>query len=448
MAGDDGDDGDASAGAYHVLVGGDAYDSMGPDLTRRDLLHTSLTFVADAYNSLRESGVPRANIITIVQLDDYFRTPHLRDGEYPMEMVKTKCARLIREGGADYDHEGVNPGTVVAVLRGLHRHHTDAADAPARWPKVVPRAAGSAVFLSVYSHGDSHPSSAAASRKHVGAALARRSHSHLPVTVPEAMDTREHEWFAHLPYPTRPAAFAEELLEPIATEFARRQRPRCHLYATQLKMCFSGLFTDAPARPVVALCNFCRSGGMLTFMQNPVARRAFGVDGWPLLLMASAQPEHDALVGGLWTAWFDQLQAWFRGQGEPGDTLDDMVSATRTAYFQKNVYELKDHVGTLAYASNVEAHDETFPGDLHRLCCGGDDGEPDWGGLARLQREYADGTRYGREVLIWDPHDWGGDPVDLVAAVQEARRRVAIPDYAVGSDATLGITLEELMPRP
>lgn len=442
-----GDDAESSAGgpdeAYHVLVGGDGYDSQGPNVESRDLLHTSLTFVGEAYNQLREAGVPRDKIITIVQLNDYL--DRLPLAQYPREMVENRCARLIAEGGADYDHEQVNAATVVAVLRGMTRHHTDNPRTRARWPKVIPRSAGTAVFLSVYSHGDSHPTSIAAVAR--AAAARRQSHSYLPVRVPESMDSREHEWFAHLPYPAQPPAFAEELLAPISTEFAQHHRPRCLLYASQLKMCFSELFATAPKRPIVVLCNFCRSGGMLSFMRNPVARRAFGLDDWPLVLMASSQPEHDALVGGLWTAWFEQLESWFLGHSGKDLELGDLISAARTSYFRKNVYELKDHVGTLAYVSNVEEDDETYPADLFHLCCGGKDGEPDWDGLAHLQASYADGTRYGRKVLIWDPHDWGGRPVDLVKAVREARRRVAIPDHAVGSDGTLRIKLSKLLPR-
>ena len=98
------------AGAYYILVGGEANSTQGPELHKRELVHTSLSFIAEAYNQLRESGIPRERIITMVQLQDYFRTPWLRDDQYPKVMYLKKCARLLEEGGADYDGPLVNPG--------------------------------------------------------------------------------------------------------------------------------------------------------------------------------------------------------------------------------------------------------------------------------------------------------------------------------------------------
>ena len=77
------------------------------------------------------------------------------------------------------------------------------------------------------------------------------------------------------------------------------------------------------------------------------------------------------------------------GWGHTGKdcTLGDLISAARTSYFRKNVYELKDHVGTLAYASNVEEADETYPADLFHLCCSGKDGEPAESGLESFEAD-------------------------------------------------------------
>jgi hypothetical protein len=67
------------------------------------------------------------------------------------------------------------------------------------------------------------------------------------------------------------------------------------------------MFHEQPKRPIIALLNFCRSGGLLEWMRNPIAVKAFNANQWPLFLMASSQAEHDALVGGLWEAFFKKM---------------------------------------------------------------------------------------------------------------------------------------------
>ncbi len=160
-----------AAGAWYVLVGGEAYECQGKP-AGRDLMHTSLSYVAQAYSHLRGAGVPRSRIITIVQLHDYLDGLGMRDTDYPKSMFLRECELLLREGGADYDHQAVNPRTIWAVLLGLSAAGT---------PKVVPNEATSVVFA-VYSHGDSHPACAGAKEK--------------PGTP---LDPTKHEWFCHLP---------------------------------------------------------------------------------------------------------------------------------------------------------------------------------------------------------------------------------------------------------
>jgi hypothetical protein len=159
------------AGAWYVLVGGEAYECQGKP-TGRDLMHTSLSYIAQAYAHLRGAGVPRSRIITIVQLDDYLCGLRMRDTEYPKSMYLKECKLLLSEGGVDYDHHAVNPHTIWAVLLGMSGVGT---------PKVVPKEATSVMFA-VYSHGDSHPAHAGAKEK--------------PGT---ALDPTKHEWFCHLP---------------------------------------------------------------------------------------------------------------------------------------------------------------------------------------------------------------------------------------------------------
>ena len=296
------------ADTWYVLVGGEATETQGPNVQTRELIHTSLSFVCEAYDQLRSSGVPRSRIITIVQLDDYLGSAHLdavRDVDYPKCMYLKKCERMIREGGADYDYDKVNPATLWSVLQG-----NESSD----YPKVVPKSKDScsAIFLGVYSHGDSHPST--------GSTEERKKDRHTDsargmdvVSVAADLDPTQHEWYFHLPYPT-PVELRSETMSFVATEASKdagrgRNRPECYFYASQLRSCLASMFRDRPDRPVIALLNYCRSGGALSFMKREATRRAYGADDWPLWLMASSQANHDALVGGLWTSFFDSVAA-------------------------------------------------------------------------------------------------------------------------------------------
>eukprot|EP01052_Picozoa_sp_SAG31_P003289 SAG31_NODE_125_length_23649_cov_7.156202_7_plen_139_part_00 len=118
--------------ATFVLVGGEAAEWHGGPWHTREFEHTSLGFVGEAYASLREAGIPRANIIVIAQLADYFdalahgvrgaltAATGIPPQYYADQKARTeaRCARLLEEGGAHFDHKTVNPGTVWSVLVG------------------------------------------------------------------------------------------------------------------------------------------------------------------------------------------------------------------------------------------------------------------------------------------------------------------------------------------
>ena len=54
-----------------------------------------------------------------MQLEDYFRGHQLKGADSAATRIyHDSCARLIAEGGADYDFHTVNPATVLAVLEG------------------------------------------------------------------------------------------------------------------------------------------------------------------------------------------------------------------------------------------------------------------------------------------------------------------------------------------
>ena len=458
------DSGESEGEAWFVLVGGEAHETQGVG-RGRELMHTSLSYVAQAYASLRTAGVPRDRIITIVQLKDYLDGLGMADDEYPKSMYLKECNQLLAEGGADYDHRAVNPHTIWSVLLGK---------TSAQCPKVVPTNALSVTFA-IYSHGDSHPVTA-------GAKEAR------------SLDPLRHEWFAHMPYPSsQSSALTQQMTQFVAVDGARlagpaRNKPFCYLYATQLRAVFAEMFRDNPNRPVIGLLNYCRSGGGLEFMRRDAARRLLGVDTWPLFLMSSCQAEKDALVGGLWACWFQLLARVLnskspqhaphvqasdcnkqkqqqkqrpkrgpnghrrgrgRGRGEEAlqqletvrrngnVTLQALFADAQTLYYRQNAYQLKDFVKTHAYASNVGQRTESFDFDLSKHICSAPGGLPDYPALEKMQREYRDGTRYARygkqKVKIWHPRDWGGKEVSLVDAVKKSRRQIARPEAQWGS---------------
>ena len=420
---------------------------QGRNIHERELVHTSLSFIAEAYDRLRESGVPRSRIITIVQLKDFLRSPHLSKGTYPYSMYEKKCGRMLREGGADYDYAACNPATLWAVLLGQQSDE---------FPKVVPRGNCSMLFLAVYSHGDSHQSTNSdEERRRDQAPGADCSEA---VGVLETLDWRQHEWFFHFPYPAG-GPVGEEMRSFIATERARaagrgRNKPDHYFYATQFQTALIRMFADNPGRPVVGLMNFCRSGGFLDFMRRPAVVSQLECDRWPLFLMSSSQANHDALVGGLWSAFFEcLLRRKVIASGEaasgskappPSAPLRELVDEALKMYYRASRYELKDILHTLAYTSvfangweppltqsDASHVSDCFIADCNRFLVGGEHGMPDFDDARRVQKTYRDGSKFGFPVYMWNPSDWGKE-VDLAKAIVDAQKRTAMPEVVWG----------------
>ena len=229
--------------------------------------------------------------------------------------------------------------------------------------RVVPKDSG-AVFFAIYTHGDTHPATSrgAAEDKAYAALKARERPGQASVSRgADSLDVTQHEWFCHFPYPATRPSLASDMLEFVSTEhagaagFSPAATP-CLLYGTQLRLAFAQMFRDSPARPVVGMLNYCRAGGALNFLRSDAARQALGTDRWPLFLAASAQAGHDAMVGGMWSAWFSLLAAEYRAHcrrtssastGPCDDATADTAPAPRTVadlfrdsraqYFSDNV---------------------------------------------------------------------------------------------------------------
>mmetsp|Transcript_31946 Transcript_31946/g.51793 ORF Transcript_31946/g.51793 Transcript_31946/m.51793 type:complete len:191 (-) Transcript_31946:140-712(-) len=168
-----------------------------------------------------------------------------------------------------------------------------------------------------------------------------------------------------------------------------RNKPEYYLYATQLRSIFCSLFQENPKRPVIALLNYCRSGGGIEFLRRSYTRKALGAEKWPLYLMSSCQASHDALVGGLWETWFQHLSKRIPKlmSSDAKDTVNNtnitlgkLFFESKKEYHIKNKYELKDLVKTFAFPSifgetnNQNAVAVRYDADLAKVICSSSDG--------------------------------------------------------------------------
>jgi hypothetical protein len=432
---------------WFVLVGGDSHGMHGlEDVSSRFLEHTSLLFVGDAFERLRSAGVPRQRIITICQLGDYLRHPGI--GERRRVAAETRCARLLREGGSDYDFAQVNGGTVFAVCAGLRC---------ARFPRVVPvTGERGPLFLSMYSHGNSHPSSHHSRTSAEMADRARKeaiaSQPHMPAPPPPELDHRGQEWFVLMPYPTQPASLGRALAGyichdavvnlPEAEELnlisgsggdvahGSAYRPHNYLYGTHLRALFARLMApeSGTPQPMVALFNFCRSGGVGSFLQRPATRSALGADKWPLFLIMSAQAGHDALVDGMWSSTTRLLQECIRDR--EGRTFPEIFREASKEFFRTHVFELSDHVRVrVEPASDQDRESAPFRERLNAALTALDDGSPSEEALREVQRDIP-----LRKVGS------GSLEVDLVSEVAAARKCIAVPESSVGDSEYFHLT--------
>mmetsp|Transcript_6079 Transcript_6079/g.11198 ORF Transcript_6079/g.11198 Transcript_6079/m.11198 type:complete len:382 (+) Transcript_6079:250-1395(+) len=371
----------------------------------------------------------------------------------------------------------VCPSTVWNVLLG-HKSN--------KYPKVVPAGKGhtKSLTIAIYSHGDSHPALRATQKgnekkdettstsssggeqradetKSSALSATTKSLAGPPNDKPY-LDPLQHEWYVHLPYPSECKKTSGQILSFVATDGSigagkTRDKPECYLYATQLRAIFVKLFQYDPNRPVIALLNYCRSGGGLEFLRRPNTRKLLGADSWPLFLMSSCQASHDALVGGIWDTWFDGL-AKFLTESEAKDDytahdkkLSDLFFEAKRDYHIHNLYELKDLVKTLAFPSNFSTTSNQnrvaarYDEDLAGVICAAPDGSPDYKKAREMQQRYEMGKSFrGDKVVFYHPNDWCGDQVNLEDAIRKAVLKSAIPECICGSESAAELTLKDL----
>ena len=420
--------------------------------------HCSMEHVGVAFDSLRAAGVPRDRIIVIAQIEE--RREWLRraiaSGEprctsaaadgldddekaaieasreiYTRKLVALEdcCGGIIREGGADYDADAVNPETVFNVLTAA----LNDAPSPATGP-IVPRDC-QGIALMIYSHGCSHET----------APLDGEYYRNLLTTIPcdvcgkphpvveeaseatqpdhEHVSLRTNEWYIHLPHNAPAAAQAAVATQGPAGSAAEtgadqagrmvqaeivaayegvahseHPHPFSLLYWQILFRIYHRRFSAAPSTPMLVLLNSCRSGGLTKFLEQELVDQTYGVHDWPLYVMSSSQAERDAVVGGLWTSWFKglrNLQPATLARTDADGPHGLGAAATVSAYFDQvaaeynktHLYDLTNRLmSSWQIAQQDRAESGAFVTSLHRDCLPG--GRVDYTALQRLVLDY------------------------------------------------------------
>ena len=82
-------------------------------------------------------------------------------------------------------------------------------------------------------------------------------------------------------------------------------------------------------------------------MRRDSVRRAFGTDQWPLYLMSAAQKDTDALVGGVWEAFFEALTE------DDAGTMEAFFRRVQAKYYRNNRFELLNRIKSQCYVPEV-----------------------------------------------------------------------------------------------
>ncbi|CAK0865684.1 unnamed protein product, partial [Prorocentrum cordatum] len=330
--------------------------------------HCSLHWVGETYARLRDL-FGRERIIVIAQLQEtlsWLRRASAdetsaaalagRASLLPMlrgRLLETEraCARLLADGGSDYDGPDVNAATVLHVLRG------DASALGERQSRrVVPRRGVGSLLLLLVSHGNAHPA-------HAGA--------------------RQHEWYLHFPYPA--PAGDDHLYDAVSYRGFEQVDPhpewdwgapkrRWRLYAQMLFQAHHEALVHAPRRRLVLFHQFCLSGGAAEFMRKPGYRSYFGTRQWPIFTVVTAGCFEPALGNfvDIWTREFAEAAQDGRGSSR---TLGDVYDAAERKYWEANP-ELRSLNARLARAGEAAAPEsEDAPTTVGTIGCeSGQDG--------------------------------------------------------------------------
>ena len=389
--------------------------------------HCSMEHVGAAFDSLRAAGVPRDRIIVIAQIEE--RREWLRRAiatgeprctsaaadrqetgdeaaaeasrkiyQRKLAALEQTCGGIIREGGADYDSEAVNPETVFNVLTGALNNEPCQESGP-----IVPRDC-QGIALMIYSHGCSHETAPIDSEyyRHLLTTtlcdVCGKPHppADASATQPdhEHVSLRTNEWYVHMPHnapsATQAVAAVNKSAVPEAVTstvvntsvvvqqdivaayegIAHSEHPHPYslLYWQILFRIYHRRFSAAPSVPMLVLLNSCRSGGLSKFLEQEIVDRTYGVRNWPLYVMSSSQAERDAVVGGLWTSWFTKLET-LQPAADPdattgidllpaldsGPTVSEYFAEVAAQYNESHTYDLTNRLMASWQVPNTQA---------------------------------------------------------------------------------------------
>ncbi|KNC50004.1 uncharacterized protein AMSG_05761 [Thecamonas trahens ATCC 50062] len=316
---------------WAVLVAGEHHSIVGEGGTMG--AHVSLAYIGRAYTTLRKL-LPRDRIVVIAQAKETMAwlnkaastglplfSPSMDEARSASRWAEREAdmaeavEMLMAEGGANYDGQDVNPQTVLNVLRGLE--------------------GGRSVLFAIYSHGWSHyvmeKDDPALSTLLATTPCDLCGDVHMPELTynHEHSSTLTREFYAHMPY----ASPDDEAYG--AVSHSHMPHALKYLYFQQLFETYAALIADRPNRPIVALYNFCGSGGMTKFLSRESYRRYHGVSTWPLYGMTSSGEMESSIVG-LFPIWFELLDAAAREAALATTTLADLFKAVEATYLERN----------------------------------------------------------------------------------------------------------------
>eukprot|EP00927_Polykrikos_kofoidii_P055407 TRINITY_DN49667_c0_g1_i1.p1 TRINITY_DN49667_c0_g1~~TRINITY_DN49667_c0_g1_i1.p1 ORF type:complete len:681 (+),score=91.27 TRINITY_DN49667_c0_g1_i1:62-2044(+) len=219
--------------------------------------------------------------------------------------MEIACASLIADGGADYDGVEVNPTTVLQVLSGTS----------SCGGRVLPARGVGSVFFWVTTHGSAHPISVGAEITSAGGMVPLPIADEAQSMQSVSLDTNE--WFWIMPHQatdTRPYGFvraAGYTIDPRADQSADHSHlPLFCVYWQHIFAVLHKTQAEDPGRKVVAFYQFCLAGGHLSFLQRPAIRQHWGIDEWPIYMVASAAANQNSLGATLTLIFLELLRIY------------------------------------------------------------------------------------------------------------------------------------------